>query len=38
VVLHVSAVLSAIYQRTGLTWEARQALAGKLHAAGVIIA
>jgi len=30
--------MAAIYQRTGLTWQARQALAGKLHAAGVIIA
>jgi len=28
----------AIQQRTGLTWAARQAMAGKLHAAGVIIA
>jgi imidazolonepropionase-like amidohydrolase len=30
--------MAAIYQRTGLTWQARQAMAGKLHAAGVIIA
>ena len=30
--------MAAIYQRTGLTWQARQALAGKLRAAGVIIA
>ena len=30
--------MAAIYQRAGLTWQARQALAGKLHAAGVIIA
>jgi imidazolonepropionase-like amidohydrolase len=28
----------AIEQRTGLTWQARQAMAGKLHIAGVIIA
>ena len=30
--------MAAIYQRAGLTWQARQALAGKLHTAGVIIA
>jgi len=28
----------AIQQRTGLTWQDRQALAGKLHQAGVLIA
>ena len=30
--------LEAIQRRTGLTWEARQAMAGQLHAAGVVIA
>ena len=30
--------MAAIYRRTGLTWQARQAMAGKLHAAGVVIA
>ena len=34
----LSPAMAAIYQRTGLTGQAFQALAGRLHAAGVIIA
>ena len=35
---HGLPALEAIQRRTGLTWEARQAMVGELHAAGVVIA